>query len=166
MTNDWNETSMQGKTADELKAGDRTVSHRRTITEADVLMFTSMTWIIDPIFTDESFASQTHFGGRAVPGPLLLAYSLGLTEELVYGTTLAALAIDNVRFKQGVRPGTTIHVVSEIMSARPSSTRDGQSIVGIKHEVFSDKHEGVVVSFERQMLVASREFLDSMRKDQ
>jgi acyl dehydratase len=156
---------MQGKAADELKVGERSRSHRRTITDADVLMFTSMTWIIDPIFTDETFASKTHFGSRAVPGPLLLAYALGLTEELVYGTTLAALGIDNVRFKQGVRPGTTIHVVSEVTGVRPSASREGQSIVGFSHEVFSDKHEGPVISFERQMLVAGRAFLDSMAED-
>jgi acyl dehydratase len=153
---------MQGKYADDLAVGYREVSHRRTITEADVVMFTAMTWIIDPIFTDETFAARTQFGGRAVPGPLLLAYSLGLTEELVYGTTLAALGIDNVRFRQGTRPGTTIHVESEVASNRESATRSGQSIVQFKHEVFSDKHDGVVLSFERQMLVASRAHLVAM----
>jgi hypothetical protein len=31
--------------------------------------------------------------------------------------------------------------------------------VVFEHEVFSDKHDGVVCSFERQMLIASRSYL-------
>jgi acyl dehydratase len=150
---------MQGKYSEDLVVGERSVSHRRTITEADVVLFTSMTWIIDPIFTDEVFAAGTQFGTRSVPGPLVLAYAVGLTEDLVYGTTLAALGIDKVRFLCATRPGATIHVVSEVGSCRHSASRPGTSIAVFKHEVYSDMSEGIVCSFERQMLIGSRAYL-------
>jgi acyl dehydratase len=154
--------SMQGKYSEDLVVGERLVSHRRTITETDVVLFTSMTWIIDPIFTDEVFAVGTQFGSRSVPGPLVLAYALGLTEDLVYGTTLAALGIDKVRFLRPTRPGATIHVVSHVASCRESASRPGTSIAVFEHEVYSDGHDEIVCSFERQMLIGSRAFLKEL----
>ncbi|HJQ46790.1 MAG TPA: MaoC/PaaZ C-terminal domain-containing protein, partial [Amycolatopsis sp.] len=68
---------MRGKAADELEVGARFRSHRRTITETDIVMFASLTWITDPIFTDSVFASTTQFGRRVAPGPLLVGYALG-----------------------------------------------------------------------------------------
>jgi 3-hydroxybutyryl-CoA dehydratase len=45
-------------------------SFRRTITEADVALFIGVTWDLNPYHTDDTFASQTPFQGRIVPGLL------------------------------------------------------------------------------------------------
>jgi acyl dehydratase len=153
---------MRGKTSDELVEGTTFVSHRRTITEADIVMFASLTWITDPIFTDDLFARSTQFGQRVAPGPLLLGYALGLTEELVYGTTLAALAINNVVFRGPVPAGSTIHVRTEIGPIRHSASRPGTSIVTYKHEVYCDRQSAPVCEFERNMLVGSASYLDGI----
>jgi acyl dehydratase len=152
---------MIGKYADELQAGDEFVSHARTVTEADVLAFTSLTWITDPIFTDDTFARRTPFGSRVVPGPLIVAYALGLTEDLVYGTVLAALAIDDVRFLGPTRFGDTIRVRSRVRSARASESRAGTAIVVIEHEVTHDAAEDPVCTFSRTMLFATRAYLEA-----
>ncbi len=156
---------MRGKYADEIKAGDSFVSHRRTITDTDVVMFTSMTWINDPIFTDDVFASRTLFGRRAVPGPLLLAYSLGLTEELVYGTTLAAMGIDKVRFTAPVKPGDTIHVRSSVASHRESTSRPGTAIVVFEHAVYAEGGDAPACTFQRTMLVGTRFYVEALASD-
>jgi acyl dehydratase len=135
------------------------VSHRRTITETDIVLFASLTWITDPIFTDQVFARATQFGQRVAPGPLLLGYALGLTEDLVYGTTLAALGINNVLFTGPVPAGSTIHVRTEIGPIRHSATRAGTSIVTYKHTVYSDQLTDAVCQFERNMLVGSAGYL-------
>lgn len=150
---------MRGKASDELTEGATFRSHRRTITEADIVLFTSLTWINDPIFTDQVFAATTQFGNRVAPGPLVLGYALGLTEELVYGTTLAALGINKVEFKGPVRPGATIHVETAIGPIRDSATRPGTSIIVFRHTVYSDQQEDPVCSFERNMLVGSAAYL-------
>jgi acyl dehydratase len=154
---------LKGAALDELETGARLVSHRRTITETDIVLFTAMTWINDPIFTDETFASNTQFGGRVTPGPLLVAYGLGLTEELVYGTTLAALGINNVLFRGPVRPGSTIHVETTVGEKRLSQSRPGTGVVQFKHEVFSANSAAPVCLFERNMLVGTRQYLDDLR---
>jgi acyl dehydratase len=153
---------LRGMTSDELVEGATFESHRRTITETDIVMFASLTWITDPIFTDQLFAETTQFGQRVAPGPLLLGYALGLTEELVYGTTLAALAINNVVFKAPVPAGSTIQVRTEVGPIRRSVSRAGTSIVTYKHEVYCDQQAAPVCVFERNMLVGSASYLDKI----
>lgn len=132
--------------------GERFTSRRRTITETDLVLFTQMTGITDPVFTDEIFAQEALFGGRVVPGPLVLAYALGMTDDLGFGAVLAALAIDNARFAHPVRPLDTITVETTIAGARPSASRPDAGIVILAHRVLNQ--DGVhVQSFERTLLV-------------
>jgi acyl dehydratase len=135
------------------KAGDEEfVSRRRTITEADAVLFTSLTGIVDPVFTDEIFAREQLFGGRVVPGPMIMSYAMGLTDELGYGSVVAALGIDNVRFMSPVRPQDTIQVHSSVASTRPSRSRPELGIVTLQHRVVL-QDERVAQSFERTLLV-------------
>lgn len=135
------------------KAGDEEfVSRRRTITEADAVLFTSLTGIVDPVFTDEIFAREQLFGGRVVPGPMIMSYAMGLTDELGYGSVVAALGIDNVRFRSPVRPQDTIQVHSTVASTRPSESRPELGIVTLQHRVVL-QDERMAQSFERTLLV-------------
>jgi acyl dehydratase len=135
------------------KAGDeRFVSRRRTVTEADAVLFTSLTGIVDPVFTDEIFAREQLFGGRVVPGPMIMSYALGLTDELGYGSVVAALGIDNVRFTAPVRPQDTIQVHSTVAATRPSESRPELGIVTLRHQVVL-QDERVAQTFERTLLV-------------
>jgi acyl dehydratase len=131
------------------------VSHRRTITETDVVMFTSMTGINDPVFTDAVFAEQALFKQRAVPGPLQLAYALGLTEELVYGSVDAALGIDEVRFEHPVFVGDTLHVRSSIVSVRASRQHPDKGVASLHHDVLN-QDQLRCSRFDRTMLFMSR----------
>lgn len=54
----------------------------RTLTDGEVALFIGATWEVNPLHTDDSFAAQTRFGRRIVPG--LLTASL-LTKEEVIG---------------------------------------------------------------------------------
>ncbi|HEY1622857.1 MAG TPA: MaoC family dehydratase [Streptosporangiaceae bacterium] len=137
-------------------AGDDSfTSRRRTITEADAVLFTSLTGIVDPVFTDEIFAREQLFGGRVVPGPMIMAYAMGLTDELGYGSVVAALGIGNAKFVAPARPGDTIQVTTQVGSARPSQSRPGTGIVCLKHTVINQS--GVTVqTFERTLLVLGR----------
>lgn len=131
------------------------VSRRRTVTEADCVLFTSLTGITDPVFTDEIFAREQLFSGRVVPGPMIMAYAMGLTDDISYGSVVAALGISNARFDAPVRPGDTIYVVTKVGSARSSSSRPGTGVVMLQHSVINQGGEQVQ-RFERTLLVLSR----------
>ncbi len=85
-------------------------SAARTITEADIVMFASLSGDWNPIHTDAEFAKKTIFGQRIAHGLLTLSVvagllvRLGLTER----TIVAFYGIDKLRFTKPVFIGDTI----------------------------------------------------------
>lgn len=143
---------MRGKYFDELKVGDTFVSPRRTITETDMVIFTSLTGLLNPLFTDEEFARERGLGGRIVPGPLTVCFALGLTDGLVYGTATAALGLDNVRFPAVVKPGDTIRIKTTVANRRESASHPDQGIVSFRHEVYNQRG-ATVCTLERTLML-------------
>ena len=146
---------MPGKYFEDLTPGDRFTSPRRTVTEADVVFFTSFTGLLHPLFIDEEFAREKGFGGRVAPGPLTVSLALGLTDELASGTTTAALGIDKVRFLAPVRPGDTIGVMTTVLEKRESASRPDRGPVVLRHEVKNQRGE-VVCTLERTLMFLKR----------
>ena len=101
---------MQGVYFDELEVGRKLTSARRTLTEADVVFFTGLTGMLNPLFTDDIFAQEKGFGTRIAPGLLTVCLAIGLTDDITYYTASAALEIDKIKFISPVRPGDTIWV--------------------------------------------------------
>jgi 3-hydroxybutyryl-CoA dehydratase len=98
-----------------LEPGERFVTRGRTITEADLVSFSSLTGDFHPLHTDAEWAAESEFGGRIAHGMLLLSYSVGLVPldpELV----LALRGFERVAFKRPVRIDDTIHVEGELES--------------------------------------------------
>lgn len=143
---------MTGKYFDELKAGDQFHSPRRTMTEAAIVLFTSLAGLFNPLFVDDVFAREKGFGSRVAPGPLTVAFALGLTEELVDGTASAALGINNCRFLAPVLPGDTVSVRTTVVESRPSTSKPDQGVVTLRHEISNHKGQGVC-TFERTLLM-------------
>lgn len=139
---------MQGIYFDELEVGCEFISPRRTVTEADIVIFTCLTGLFNPLFTDELFAREKGLGTRVAPGPLTVSYAIGLTDELTYRTVSAALGIDKVKFINPVRPGDTIWVKTIVTSKRESVSRPDRGPATLRHEVYNQKDE-IVCTFER-----------------
>jgi acyl dehydratase len=142
---------MLGKYFEELKAGDEFISQRRTITEADIVLFTSLTGLLNPLFTDELFAREKGLGTRVAPGPLTLCYAIGLTDELVYRTVQAVLSINNVKLTAPVRPGDTIWVKTTIMDKRETKSKPDHGIGTLHHEVYNQRDE-LVCTYDRTLM--------------
>ena len=142
---------MIGKYFDELEVEDQFTSARRTITEADIVIFTSLSGLLNPLFTDEEFAREKGFGSRVTPGPLIVCYAIGLTDELVYGTVAAVLGIDKARFNIPVKPGDTIQVKTTVVSKRESISHPDRGPIILGHEVFNQQGNQVC-SFERTLM--------------
>jgi len=104
---------------EELNPGDSWVSPRRTITEADIVMFAAMTGDHNPIHTDEEFAKTTIFGGRILHGPAGSAIATGLESRLGIkeGTAIAFLGM-TWDLKGPIKIGDTIRVEQKVTSKR------------------------------------------------
>jgi acyl dehydratase len=102
---------------EELEPGDAFRSRGRTITEADLVSFATLTGDFHPVHVDAEWAARSEFGGRIAHGALLLSYCVGLVPfdpELV----LALRGFDRIAFKRPARIGDTIHVEGEVASTR------------------------------------------------
>jgi len=132
-----------GSWFEELPVG--TVTHHaitRTLTESDNVLFTTMTMNPQPLHLDADFASRTEFGRPLVNSLLTLSTVVGLTvPELTLGTTVANLGFDMIEFPHPVFAGDTLHVVTEVMSARASRSRPDCGIVGFRHDGYNQRGE-------------------------
>jgi 3-hydroxybutyryl-CoA dehydratase len=109
---------------DALVVGDRFVSRGRTITEADLVGFSTLTGDFHPLHTDAEWAEASEFGGRIAHGMLLLSYCVGLV-PLDPDHVLALRGFENVAFKRPVRIGDTIHVEGKLDSKKELDAASG-----------------------------------------
>ena len=128
---------------EELNPGDSWVSPRRTITEADIVMFAAMTGDHNPIHTDEEFAKTTIFGGRILHGPAGFAIATGLESRLGIkeGTAIAFLGM-TWDLKGPIKIGDTIRVEQKVTSKRETK-KPTQGIVFFHVALVNQRNEVV-----------------------
>jgi acyl dehydratase len=129
---------------------------RRTVTEMDNVLFSTLTMNPQPLHLDEEFAAKSEFGTRVVNGLFTLSLVIGLSvTDVSLGTTIANLAYDVVDMPAPVRHGDTIHVTTEILEARESKSRPTQGIVKLEHRGYN-QHEVLVSRVIRTALFHKR----------
>lgn len=103
---------MTGYKFEDLSVG-MTASVAKTITDADILLFSAVSTDTNPLHIDAEAAEQSLFKGRVAHGML----SAGLISAAL-GTRLpgpgAIYLSQNLRFRAPVRPGDTVTATVEI----------------------------------------------------
>ena len=84
-----------GFTWEQLSPGQRFRTLNRTITETDLVLFTSMTGMLETIFIDRTFAAEKGaIQGQFVPAALTYSLIEGLLcQSMIQGTGLAMLEL-------------------------------------------------------------------------
>ncbi|ATI43689.1 dehydratase (plasmid) [Pacificitalea manganoxidans] len=110
---------------EDLKVGDKFVTPRRTITEADIVAFSGLSGDYNALHTDEIFAAETQFGGRIAHGPLGFVIATGLSNRtgLFDGSTIAFLGMQ-WKFTAPIYPGDTVHLEMTVDELRRTSKPD------------------------------------------
>ena len=146
---------VSGKWLEDLPPG-LVIHHaiRRTITEADNVMFTSMTMNPAWLHLDFDYAeNETEFGKPLVNSMLTVAMVIGISvHETTLGTTVANLGFSEVSFPAPVFHGDTLRVQTEVRAARESKSRPGQGIVTCEHRGFN-QHDALVCRAVRDALM-------------
>jgi len=151
------EASPGGRWLEDLEAG-LVVRHvvRRTITEADNVLFTCLSMNPQPLHLDAEFAAGTEFGQRLVNSLFTLALVVGLSvQDMTLGTTVANLGFGQVEFPRPVFHGDTVHAETEVLSSRPSGSRPGQGVVTFEHRGYTQRDD-LVVRAVRHALMRGR----------
>ena len=115
---------------------------RRTLTEADNVLFCGLTHNTQPLHLDAEYAARSEFGQRVVNSMLTLGLIVGISvADTTEGTLIANLGLNDVSFPKPVFHGDTLRVESEVRSARPSRSRPGAGVVEFEHRAFNQRDE-------------------------
>jgi len=93
---------------DELEIGETLVTHRRTVTEADIVNFAGVSGDHFYAHMDEIAAKDSIFGRRVAHGYFVLSAAAGLFVDPAPGPVLANYGLENLRFTKPVYAGDTI----------------------------------------------------------
>jgi acyl dehydratase len=142
---------------EDFTTGQTFKSSGRTITEADLTIFSMVSGDWNPIHADAEFARGTRYGQRVVHGVLGIAIAIGKLHEMgiFEHSAVAMLGLKEWNFLAPVLVGDTLHLELTITSVvRGKSGRSGQ--LGRRFRMFNQKGE-VVQEGESTLLILTRE---------
>ena len=135
-----------------------TYLHRpgRTATEADNVLFSSLTMNSQALHLDAAYSSTQPFGQRLMNSMWTLATMVGASvAQLTQGTLVAQLGLSDVTFPHPLFAGDTLYTETEIVSARPSASRPREGIVTMKHT--GRNQDGTVVAVATRVALMQRQ---------
>ncbi|MEM7784373.1 MAG: MaoC/PaaZ C-terminal domain-containing protein [Planctomycetota bacterium] len=113
---------------EDIAEGTVWVSPRRTVTEADVIQFASMTGDFNPLHVDYDFASKSHYRQPVAHGLLGLSWVAGLGSYFPNVNTLAFTAVRNWEFCRPLYFGDTVFVETTCLEKSVSGRRAGKVV--------------------------------------
>lgn len=144
---------------DDLRIGESLLTHRRTVTEADLVNFGCLSGDHFYMHFDELAARQSQFGKRIAHGYFVLSAAAGLFVSPGVGPVLANYGLDTLRFVNPVGIGDTIQArltcKRKIDQGKLSPLGEPQGVVAWDVEV-TNQDEVLVASYDILTLVAKR----------
>lgn len=138
---------------EDLKIGDSLLTHRRTVSEADIVNFGGISGDYFYMHFDEIAAKETQFGKRIAHGYFVLSAAAGLFVSPAPGPVLANYGLDTLRFVKPVGIGDTIQ--ARLTAKRKIDKKKDQGVVAWDVEVRNQDAE-LVASYDILTLVAKR----------
>ena len=149
---------MTGYYFDEFEVG-RVFAHaiRRTVTETDNVLFSTMTHNPAPLHIDHEYMrTQSEFGRPLVNSFFTLGLIVGISiNDTTLGTTVANLGLEEVRFPAPLYVGDTVHVETEVIALRPSRSRPQNGILTLEHRGFNQS-DVLIATCRRSVLMLRR----------
>ncbi|PHV04166.1 phenylacetic acid degradation bifunctional protein PaaZ [Janthinobacterium sp. BJB412] len=144
---------------EELKMGDSLLTHRRTVTEADIVNFGGVSGDYFYMHFDDIAAKDTQFGKRIAHGYFVLSAAAGLFVSPAPGPVLANYGLDNLRFITPVAIGDTIRArltcKRKVDRNRVDDKGVGQGVVAWDVQV-TNQNDELVASYDILTLVMKR----------
>lgn len=144
---------------DELQVGESLLTHRRTVTEADIVNFGCLSGDHFYMHFDELAAKESQFGKRIAHGYFVLSAAAGLFVSPAPGPVLANYGLDTLRFINPVGIGDTLQArltcKRKIDQGKKSAKGEPQGVVAWDVEVTNQNGE-LVASYDILTLVLKR----------
>lgn len=139
---------------EEFEVGARYL-HRpgRTATEADNVLFTTLTMNTQSLHLDAAFAAGQEFGQRLMNSMWTLSTMVGSSvAQLTQGTLVAQLGLGDISFPHPLYAGDTLYTESTVIEKRLAASRPGQGICTIAH-IGRNQEDVIVARATRTALV-------------
>ncbi|MEG3089442.1 MaoC family dehydratase [Sphingomonas sp. PB4P5] len=146
---------MAGRYYDEWTIGDQ-ITHeiRRTVTETDNLLFSTMTHNPQPLHLDAEAAAKSEFGQILVNGTFTFALMVGLSVgDTTLGTLVANLGYDKLVHPSPVFIGDTMRAETEVTDLKDSKSRPNAGIVTFTHRLINQRDQIVCQCLRSALLL-------------
>ena len=133
---------------EELEVGETLITHRRTVTESDVVSFAGISGDFFYAHMDDIAARESLFEKRVAHGYFVLSAAAGLFVDPAPGPVLANYGLEALRFVKPVYIGDTIRARLTCKQKTAKEDREGQIPQGVVHwdvEVTNQEGEPVAV---------------------
>jgi oxepin-CoA hydrolase/3-oxo-5,6-dehydrosuberyl-CoA semialdehyde dehydrogenase len=135
---------------EELQIGETYTTAKRTVTEADIVNFSNVSWDHFYAHTDATSLEGSLFEKRVAHGYFLIAAAAGLFVDPKKGPVLANYGLDELRFIKPVYAGTTIGVRLTVKEKTAQEMRPGDTvrkgIVKWYVDIYDDSGESVALA--------------------
>ena len=113
--------SLNGYDIEDQQPG-MSASKAKTVTEADIILYSGISTDANPMHIDEAWASTTMFGGRIAHGMLSAGFISAVLANKLPGPGTVYLG-QTLKFKAPVRPGDTVKTVCTVKEVLPAKKR-------------------------------------------
>lgn len=140
---------------EDFEVGQQFRSRGRTVTDADIRMYSGATGADHPNHTDAEYCKQHPIFERpCIPGVLTIGVADGFVDKVITSTASLALSYgyDKVRFLRPVYPGDTVYADITITDKAPRDSDWG--VLSIELEV--KNHKDDLVTFIVYKLLVQR----------
>ena len=135
---------------EELEIGDTLITHKRTVTEADIVNFANVSWDHFYAHTDHTSLEGTIFEKPVAHGYFILSAAAGLFVDAKKGPVMLNYGLEECRFLKPVYAGTTIGVQLTCKEKIEQETKEAtdipKGIVKWLVEVTDETNEQVAVA--------------------
>jgi oxepin-CoA hydrolase/3-oxo-5,6-dehydrosuberyl-CoA semialdehyde dehydrogenase len=135
---------------EELEVGETVFTHKRTITEADIVSFANISWDHFYAHTDVTSLDGTIFEERVAHGYFILSAAAGLFVDAKKGPVLLNYGLEECRFVKPVYAGATIGVrftvKQKVNQEKRSEEEVSKGIVKFLVDVFDQTGETVAIA--------------------
>jgi oxepin-CoA hydrolase/3-oxo-5,6-dehydrosuberyl-CoA semialdehyde dehydrogenase len=145
---------------EDLSIGESLTTHKRTVTEADIVNFGCLSGDHFYAHFDETAVKDSFFGKRVAHGYFIISAAAGMFVDPAKGPVIANYGLENLRFIEPVGIGDTIQVTitvkRKIKKAKRPDDIKATGVVVWNVEV-CNQHEELVALYDILTLVERQE---------
>jgi oxepin-CoA hydrolase/3-oxo-5,6-dehydrosuberyl-CoA semialdehyde dehydrogenase len=143
---------------EDLEIGETLTTHRRTVTETDIVNFAGVSGDYFYAHMDDIAVKDSIFERRVAHGYFVLSAAAGLFVHPGHGPVLANYGLENLRFIEPVYPGDTIHAKLTVQEKTEKEPKEDEQLQGVVewHVDVINQEDVVVATYGILTLVARR----------